>query len=120
MPDYNILQAKVKNKLAVNGREVTFVKKSRVAAVANEPWKSRTTTTTQVKTYVVETEFNSKEASSDNVEYGDKKLLVNAVDISNAQDYDTVKDGNDSWRIKGVSALKPGAVVIMYEVHIGK
>lgn len=120
MADYNLLQANVKTKLASSGREVTFVKKSRVPADSNEPWGERKTATTQVTTYVVETEFHSSEKESDNVEYGDKKLLVNSVDVIDAQDYDTVKDGGVSWRIKGVAPLMPGGVVIMYEVHIGK
>ena len=120
MVDYSLLKTNVKKKIDKYGRTVTFNKRDRTASTSSEPWKARSTTNNvSVSIKALEVEFIQSEISMYSIPEGSKKLLINAVDLTNAGDYDTVTDGEE-YRIARVLPVAPGDTDVMYEVHLIK
>lgn len=122
MVDYVKFRAKAKTKFDENGRLVTFTKSSRVPNDSTKPWDENRTRKETLNTICLFTEYEIKEIDGDKVQVGDQKMFANAIDNGEMvmQDFDTVLDDGIEWRVKSVKPLKPGNLIIMYEIQVRK
>lgn len=105
-----------------NGRTVVFVKKSSIPNNEAKPWLGSKDTEVTFSTKCAFIDYEIREVDGDQIKIGDKKLLANAIDNGTniVEDFDTVRDGITSWRIKSVKPLQPADTIVMYEIQVRK
>ena len=74
------------------------------------------TTTTPAITVVIE-DFNEREIDGTRVKREDKKLLMGGADTVPVMN-DKIIIGTDKWEIVSITPIKPGNVVVLYEIHV--
>lgn len=122
MVDFVKARATAKRLIDKNGRLVTFSKETRTASDASKPWKKTTGTAASFTMICSFINYESREIDGDKIKVGDQKMLANAIDNgdNNIVDFNTVTDGDETWRIKKVDSIRPGDIVVMYEVQVRK
>lgn len=127
--DYVALASKVQRVVEDNGKSVTLVKKSKGTLLdANKPWRANDPATpgeTTEAVTAVEDEYDLAEIDGANIRIGDKKFLVAANSVSSAErtrlsEYELIRDGGETWRIKKLGPVEPGSVPILFTFHVEK
>jgi len=121
MVDYVSLAAVAKRLIDANGRDLTIRKKDRVPADSNKPWRAGGTSDTDVGPLKgVLVPYESKDVDGTLVRREDKRALIAANDTNPdlIEQFDSVVDGSDVWRIVSVETLNPGDVRLIYTLQL--
>lgn len=118
-----------------NGRDLTIQMKSRTATDPTKPWRGSTGNvhSLTVKGIVFPFDFAdvsdsgdkltfSRELIHDLVRRGDSQCYIAANDTESlpVEEFDSLLDGTDVWKIIQASPLKPGSVTVIYTLHLRK
>lgn len=142
MVNYVRLAATVKRLIGASGRTVTLVKQSTTPANVLEPWKgpadedatiaadASSVGTGKAGFPVFATFVKSDDELGElfaslagtNVRRGAKIALVAGSDVTPEQleEYDTMIDGDDVWSIESVDTLRPGPIVVLHALVLGR
>ncbi len=110
-----------------NGRTLTLIKVDRGNPVdVTEPWRDSTDAAeVLVPITGVFIEFETQDIDGTLVRRGDKRVLVAAIDVEQAnkaaedvENFDKILDGTVSWKIQNVGIIEPGDLTIMYDIHV--
>jgi hypothetical protein len=114
-----------------NGRDLTLQREDQVnALVPAEPWRAPATTnkvTLAVKGVFID--FEKEDFDGSLVKRGDKRVLVAAKDTEdvrtgtdniNIEDFETLLDGTEIWKIVTVQTIEPGSLRIAYDIQVRK
>lgn len=127
--NYNSVALKVQKVIEDNGKAITLVEKSKsIPADPAKSWRSDDTVTpgeNTVEVTAVEDQFSSSEVNGSSVRLGDKKFLVAAKSVSTTErprlgEYDIIRDGSETWRIKKMDPVEPGSVPVVFTFHVRK
>jgi hypothetical protein len=104
------------------GREVTFVKPSRVAADNAKPWRADDSADIRVTAKAVIVPFDAED-NPDSVRRGTMCCYVNAPPFDavlphKPEDFNTIEDGTDIWNIRKVIVYNPGDTRLLYEMDV--
>lgn len=129
MADFVELAGVAETLIAENGRDVTFKRVSRTAGDAAKPWRgpSASPESLTVRGCFVPPSgsgFGHDEMDSIGslLRGGNQVILVaaKAVGTAKLEEYDSILDGTDVWKIAQVAVLKPGSVTVLYAVEVMK
>lgn len=122
MPNYIKSRKNAKRMIDKSGRKVTFIKNSRGLGDDSKPWGDSDGQTESFDMICAFVDFEVNEIDGDKVKVSDQKMLANAIDNKDhkVEDFEFIKDGDTQWRIKNVKPLKPGDIIIMYEIQVRK
>ncbi len=110
-----------------NGRTLTLIKVDRGNPVdVTEPWRDSTDAAeVLVPITGVFIEFETQDIDGTLVRRGDKRVLVAAIDVEQAnkaaedvENFDKILDGTASWKIQNVGIIEPGSLTILYDIHV--
>lgn len=125
MVDYVSLAATAKRLIDANGRDVTLIKRDRIAADVDKPWRGGNAAPTSVgplKGVIVP--FGAEEIDGSLVRREDKKALIAANDDDSEmlEQFDVLIDGDpdDPWRIIEAEVINPGDVRVIYILQVRK
>lgn len=114
-----------------NGRDLTLQRVDQVnAAVSAQPWRvSAETNNVSLPVIGVFVEYEKEDFDGTLVRRGDKRVLVAAKDTEDVQtgtenidieDFDTLLDDGEVWKILTAVAIEPGNLRIMYDIQVRK
>ena len=133
--NYTTLAAVAQKLIDGGGRDLTIQMKSRTPADSNKPWRGSTGNTSSITVKGVVFPFSfadvsdtgdkltfSRELIHDLVRRGDSQCIIAANETESlpVEDFDTLLDGTDLWKIIQADPLKPGDTVICYTLHLRK
>ena len=110
-----------------NGRTLTLIKVDRGNPVsAAEPWRDSTDAAeVLIPITGVFIEFETEDIDGTLVRRGDKRVLVAAIDVEQAnkaaedvENFDKILDGTVAWKIQDVEIIEPGDLTILYDIHV--
>jgi hypothetical protein len=121
MVDYVALAATAERLINANGRDVTIVQKDRTPADANKPHRgggASDTSVGPVKAVIIP--FSADDVDGTLIRRNDKRAYVAANDtgVSLIEQFDTLTDGSDTWRIEAVDVINPGATRLLYDIQL--
>lgn len=125
--DYVAFRLLAERLILENGRDLTIIKVDRGNPVsASEPWRaSDNTAEVQIPVTGVFVEFEMEDIDGTIVRRGDKRVLVAAIDIEQAnkaaedvENFDKLLDGTVSWKIEHAEIIEPGSLTILYDLHV--
>lgn len=131
MVDFTSLRLTAERLILENGRTLTLKREDQVTFDdPNQPWRT-SSLTNQVSLAVlgVFTEYEKEDFDGSLVRRGDKRVLVAAKDTEDAQtgtenikieDFDTLLDGTEVWKIITVEVIEPGSLRILYDIQVRK
>lgn len=138
MPNYTRLAATAKRLVEKNARSVTLFKAGRTPANASEPWKGPSTsvdpsganagaTVTVLAAFVPKSGTDlgsaSRDRLRDSVKDRTKIALIATTSLpadTDLSQFDSIRDGNDVWRIVGTDELKPSTTSLLWEIEVTK
>lgn len=125
--DFVFLAGKAKEIIEANGKTVTLVKTSKgtLKDVA-KPFRGYlpgSETLEVVK--AIEDQFTLEEIDGTTIMKGDKQYHVAADSVSEAErprlaEYESLRDGGETWRIVKVMPIEPGSIPVLYTFHASK
>ena len=133
MVDYNRLAQTAARLVKNNGRSITFVKLSEVAADTARPWKGPPSSgagaaeTTLALNGVFVPPNTVRQfgltALGEGTEFKDlvafsEQIIITAQGENDLREYTSVVDGGDRWGIIGLQVLKPGPTTLLAFVGV--
>ena len=113
-----------------NGRTFTLVQAGETAVDPAKPYGPDTTAGQTRHTVLgVITEFENEDIDGTLIRRGDKRCLIahnSIVDVASGtesliiEEFDTLEDGTEVWKIEGVETIHPGDTRIMYDLQLRK
>ena len=125
--DYENFRTLAERLIGENGRTLTLIKIDRGNPVdVSEPWRDSTDAAeVLIPITGVFIEFETEDIDGTLVRRGDKRVLVAAIDVEQAnkaaedvENFDKILDGLVSWKIQSVEIVEPGSLTIMYDLHV--
>ena len=125
--DYENFRTLAERLIGENGRTLTLIKIDRGNPVdVSEPWRDSTDAAeVLIPITGVFIEFETEDIDGTQVRRGDKRVLVAAIDVEQAnkaaedvENFDKILDGLVSWKIQSVEIIEPGSLTIMYDLHV--
>ncbi len=130
MVDYVSLAKTAERLIEENGRTVTLVQAGETAVDPAKPYGPDTSVGQTRHTVLgVITEFDNEDIDGTLIRRGDKRCLIAHNSIVNVasgaesiviEDFDTLEDGTEVWKIEGVDTIHPGDIRIMYDLQLRK
>jgi hypothetical protein len=129
--DYNNFRLLAERLINENGRTLTLQREDQVNATdPAQPWRTAATTN-QVTLDVlgVFIEFEKEDFDGSLVRRGDKRVLVAAKDTEDVrtgtenieiEDFDTLLDDGEVWKIITVEVIEPGPLKVAYDIQVRK
>lgn len=119
MSFYSSLSATAQELLERYGSLITFIQQTSTVTDPNKPWRPTIGEET-LQAVGVLTDYQLLETLRSNILQGDQKLLVSplSVDGANLSSYNFVEIDGRRWQVVGVEVVKPGPVVLLYEVQV--
>lgn len=127
MVDYANMLLVAERLVEANGRTVTVTREDRTPADPAKPWEGQADpgTDSALALLAVLLEYDTDEVDGTVIERSDMRALVAAKSADDAAGaavdlttYDHLDDGADHWRIVGARKVKPGAVVLLYDLQL--
>jgi hypothetical protein len=120
MVNYASLATTAQRLINENGRTVTLTKTDRTPADSNKPWRAGGSSDTTVDVVAVLVPYESKDVDGTLVKRGDNRAYVAALDTGAEliEDYDTLVDSSDYWRIQAVEVINPGDTRVLYDIQL--
>lgn len=127
--DYVDLASKAQVAVEGAGKSITLVEKSKGTPLDGaKPWRKDSSTLpgeTTVAVIAVEDQFELGEVDGSSIRLGDKKYLVAADSVLAAErtrmtEYDLIRDGSETWRIRRILPIEPGSVPVLFTFHVSK
>ena len=114
-----------------NGRSLTLQREDQANFTdPAQPWRTSTTTNKVTLPLLgVFVEYEKEDFDGSLVRRGDKRVLVAAKDTDdnrtgteniNIEDFDTILDGTEIWKIITVNIVEPGSLRILYDIQVRK
>ena len=116
-----------------NGRTLTLQREDQVnPVVVAEPWRAADPAGANIVSLTVLgvfTEYEREDFDGSLVRRGDKRVLVAAKDTDdvrtgteniNVEEFDTLLDDGEVWKIITVEVIEPGSLRIMYDLQVRK
>lgn len=116
-----------------NGRSLTLQREDQFNPVdIAEPWRAADPAGANVVSLVVLgvfIEYEKEDFDGSLVRRGDKRVLVAAKDTDDVrtgtenidvEDFDTILDGTEIWKIITVEVIEPGPLRVMYDIQVRK
>jgi hypothetical protein len=123
MVDYAALAATAKRLIDENGRDVTLTRKDRTPVDPAKPWRAGGTTDTTIGPFrAVVVPYTEEEMGGTLIKRGDRQALVSGLDGSTnlVEQYNTLTDGSDIWKIEAVDIINPGDTRVVYTLQLRK
>jgi len=131
MVDFTSLRLTAERLILENGRTLTLQREDQATFDdPAQPWRT-SPITNQVSLDVlgVFTEYEKEDFDGSLVRRGDKRVLVAAKDTEDVQtgtenikleDFDTLLDATELWKIITVEVIEPGSLRILYDIQVRK
>ena len=116
-----------------NGRSLTLQREDQVNPVdVAEPWRAADPAGANIVSLTVLgvfIEYEKEDFDGSLVRRGDKRVLVAAKDTEDVrtgtenilvEDFDTLLDGAEIWKIITVEVIEPGPLRVMYDLQVRK
>ena len=116
--NYASMRGSFEGMIAENGRTVTLSRRNAGHADVNKPWRAGTSPDTVVSVSAVLVPYTAQEVDERLVKAEDQRMYVVADGVNAFEDFDTVVDGADTWRIVRTTKYGPGAIVVAYEMQL--
>ena len=130
MVNYVSLANTAERLIEENGRTFTIVRAGETAVDPAKPYGPDTSAgETRHSVLGVIIEFENEDIDGALIRRGDKRCLIahnSIVDAASGADsliveeFDTLEDGTEVWKIEGVEAIHPGDTRIMYDLQLRK
>ena len=127
MVDYVKLSATAKRLIEKNGRDLVLEKKSRTPADSIKSWRGPSSTSSgtsvTVKGVVVPPD-NFSDTDGQLIRRGQLRVLISNESVDDQQtglditEFDSIKDGSDSYKIVEVNRVEPGALPLIYDIIV--
>ena len=131
--DYVSFQLLAERLINENGRALILQREDQVNPVdVAEPWRAADPAGANIvslSVFGVFVEYEKEDFDGSLLRRGDKRVLVSAKDTEdvrvgvqniNIEDFDTLLDGTDLWKIITVETIEPGSLRIMYDIQVRK
>lgn len=133
MVNYTAFRLLAERLINENGRTLTLQREDQVnPVVLAEPWREADPAGANIVSLTVLgvfIEFEKEDFDGSLVRRGDKRVLVAAKDTEDVQtgtenikieDYDTLLDGTEVWKVITVGVIEPGNLRVMYDLQVRK
>lgn len=120
--DYTEFQDLAVDLLGDAGRQISIRRASPdTTADTSKPWRAEPGAPTFYKVFAVFTSYSTQEVdrSNNRIQASDLKVLVPARDLKiEPTTRDRVVDGSKEYQVMAVKPLKPGPLVVTYELQV--
>ncbi len=133
MVDYTSLRLTAERLINENGRTLTLQREDQTNfAVTAEPWRTADPAGANVVSLTVLgvfSEFEKEDFDGSLIRRGDKQVLIAAKDLEDVQsgsenikieDFDTLLDGTEIWKIITAVVIEPGSLRVMFDLQVRK
>lgn len=127
--NYASIASKAQKAVEDAGKPITLVEKSKGTSLdLAKPWRKDSAASpgeTTVSVIAVEDQFKLEEVNGTSIREGDKWFHVAADSVSATErtrlsEYDLIRDGGETWRIKRMDPVEPGSIPVLFSFHVRK